>query len=226
MMTASLQALEAPAGNTLNFGVINPTHFAKVGELIKQKAFLEGLQKWAQEGGFTDTMADLFTPVAFGIGGYGLSKALGGQERTGVPDWLLGPAAGVGVAMPALRGIYRGIRGMAQRRRDTRRQRELEETLAREQEARAVYESQAQDLLRGVAAGLPGPVPPEAYFKAGAYSVPLQQADQVATQAQQAVQKAQQQEAQKNLTNAIYAQQVKQQFRGLGTAQARPAAAR
>lgn len=191
-------------------------------EEVERRTFCDGFSKWAREGGgFTDTMADLFTPVAFGIGGYGLSKALGGQRHTGVPDWLLGPTAGVGVAMPAARAIYRGIRNMSQRRRDARQQQELEQMLAREQEARAMYESQARDILRGVAAGLPGPIPPEAYYpKMSAYSVPLEQADQVATRAQQVVQQAQQQEAQKALTNAVYAQQVRQQFKGLGQAKA------
>jgi len=195
---------------------------------VEIASFCGAMEKWAQDQGFSGTLADLMKPVVYGIGGYAASRALGGERATGIPDYLLGPALGVGAAMPAMGAIGRSISNYRARKQmahlDAQQQAQLEQALAREQELQAQMQAPSQDMLNQLAAYQMG-VPPDAMMgqKMGQLRVPAQQADQIATNAQQQYMQGQQQQMQQQMQQAAIAQQIKGQFRGLQQNQARQA---
>jgi hypothetical protein len=143
------------------------TDYAK---LIQQRSFLEKVafaEKVAQMGGFSQGMADLAQPLLFGMGGYGLSKALGGEQATGIPDYLLGPAAGIGIGMPLMSGLRQGVGGLFERRRQQQQmqqqQAEIEQAMAQDQALQQQMQEQSQNMLQQLAmqqAGMPEGMPP------------------------------------------------------------------
>jgi hypothetical protein len=197
---------------------------------IRTLAFQESMDKWAQ--GLSDTMADIAKPVLFGLGGYGASRALGGEKATGVPDWLLGPAVGLGAAMPAASAISRGIRNRQARKTmesgDSEQQAQLEELLRREQEQQEMY-APTQQMIQQMTAYQMG-MPPEMMRTASdktagtSFRVPADQAETIMTQAQQRVTQQQQQQQQQQIAQATVAQQIKAQFRGLQQARSKQVA--
>lgn len=181
------------------------------------------LRKQAQDRGFSGTLSDIAKPVLFGVGGYAASRALGGEERTGVPDWLLGPAVGIGAAMPLTSAVGRGIQNYRLRRQaaqaDEEQQAQLEHLLEQEREMRQQMNAPYKEMLQQLVGYQMG-IPMDAYgTKMGQLRIPLQQADQIATTAQQNYQQGQVQQTQQQMQNAAVAQAVKAQMRGAAQAQ-------
>lgn len=172
---------------------------------VESAAFMSSLQKWSQDLG--TMLSGVSKPILFGMGGYGFSKELGGEKATGIPDWLLGPAAGLGLAMPLSEDISRSMAPPDnQVPPEEMQQLRLMQALQHEQMLRRKMQQQLAASM-----GL----------KLGQFRVPAQQAEQVAARAQKAVQQSQMQQAQQQIQQAVFGQQLKGLFRGLGQAQAR-----
>lgn len=118
---------------------------------LRRTAFLEKIG----QGGLGSAVSGLATPLLFGLGGYGASKALGGEARTGIPDWLLGPAAGVGLGLPLFNAARQGISGALSRRSNQeqadRQQAEIEASLQQDAEMQQQMQMQAQEMMQRLA---------------------------------------------------------------------------
>lgn len=130
---------------------------------IEAMSFIEQMQKRAQDeggGGMLGFAEGLAVPTLLGLGGYAVARGLGQEKFTGVPDVLMGPAAGLGIGIP----IYRGIKGMIGRRRsanaaEAEYQRALEQEMALQQQLQDQSQQFMQDAMVSQAGGgmpLPG----------------------------------------------------------------------
>lgn len=130
---------------------------------IEAMSFVEAMRKQAQDedgGGMLGFVEGLAVPTLLGLGGYAVARGLGQEKYTGVPDVLMGPAAGLGIGIP----IYRGIKGLLSRRRASSRaeeeyQRALEQEMALQQQLQDQSQQFMQDAMIAQAAGgmpLPG----------------------------------------------------------------------
>jgi hypothetical protein len=212
----------------------------KTADLVQKLAFMERLEKWAQEEegeGRLPLVAaaeNVAVPAVYGLGGYLGSKYLGLGEKVGLPDWLVGPALGLGAAMPAARFAKRTAKRLlapkdrGPSREDLEAQRQYDDQSMQQ----ADLERQSQMLLAqsmAPAYGIPEELP-AAYMKQGNlrarllkraqqknllapppetdYHVSDEQAPQVQQQANQYVQKQQQQGMMQQAQQAAVAKQL------------------
>lgn len=221
----------------------------RLAEVLEHQVFNEELQKYAQQSGLMSTLEGLAVPALLGIGGYAGARALGQEQYTGVPNWLMGPAAGIGLGVP----LYRGIRSLASRwgggeggqdQSSVEYQRALQQELAAQSALEAQSRAMMEQTMQGMYGGqyTPGVYTsgiPEGYkmgsdelanklrerqkTAAGELRIPMAQVDQRFQQLARGAKQQQMQQMQQHMQQAAVAQIVKGQFRGLQEQQRRAA---